>query len=91
MSGDSIKDRIKKIDQSIRNLKYRRRKLLDKYLDGGIAKDIYEETDLDLDKKIFKANQDLIELEQQYNSENSLQKRLKDFKKALLTSEQIII
>ena len=55
MSGDSIKDRIKKIDQSIRNLKYRRRKLLDKYLDGGIAKDIYEEADLDLDKKIFKA------------------------------------
>ena len=89
MSGDSIKDRIKKIDQSIRNLKYRRRKLLDKYLDGGIAKDIYEEADLDLDKKIFKANQDLIELEQQYNSENSLQKRLKDFKKALLKNQTL--
>ena len=89
LSGDSIKDRIKKIDQSIRNLKYRRRKLLDKYLDGGIAKDIYEETDLDLDKKIFKANQDLIELEQQYNSENSLQKRLKDFKKALLKNQTL--
>ena len=89
LSGDSIKDRIKKIDQSIRNLKYRRRKLLDKYLDGGIAKDIYEEADLDLDKKIFKANQDLIELEQQYNSENSLQKRLKDFKKALLKNQTL--
>ena len=47
------------------------------------------EADLDLDKKIFKANQDLIELEQQYNSENSLQKRLKDFKKALLKNQTL--
>lgn len=31
----------------------------------------------------------MIELEQQYNSENSLQKRLKDFKKALLKNQTL--
>lgn len=87
LSGDLIKDRIKKTDRSIRNLRYRRRQLLDKYLDGDIAKDIYEEADMDFERKIFKETQDLDMLQKQYDGESSLQKRLDDFKKALLKNQ----
>lgn len=60
---------------------------MDKYLDGDIAKDIYEEADMDFERKIFKETQDLDMLQKQYDGESSLQKRLDDFKKALLKNQ----
>ena len=51
------------------------------------AKDIYEEADMDFERKIFKETQDLDMLQKQYDGESSLQKRLDDFKKALLKNQ----
>lgn len=48
-----------------------------------MAKDIYEETDVGYEKKLSEAKTQLSMLEQQYDNEGSLQRRLADFRKAL--------
>ena len=57
--------------------------MLENYLEGVVAKDIYEETDVGYEKKLFEAKAQLSMLEQQYDNEGSLQRRLADFRKAL--------
>ena len=57
--------------------------MLENYLEGVVAKDIYEETDVGYEKKLSEAKAQLSMLEQQYDNEGSLQRRLADFKKAL--------
>ena len=65
------------------NIQYKRKKLLENYLEGVVAKDIYEETDVGYEKKLSEAKTQLSMLEQQYDNEGSLQRRLADFRKAL--------
>ena len=48
-----------------------------------MAKDIYEETDVGMKRKLSEAKTQLSMLEQQYDNEGSLQRRLADFRKAL--------
>ena len=80
---DSIEDKIEKLNRSVYNIQYKRKKLLENYLEGVVAKDIYEETDMGYEKKLSEAKSQLSMLEQQYDNEGSLQRRLADFKKAL--------
>ena len=56
---------------------------MESYLEGVVAKDIYEETDMGYEKKLSEVNAQLGMLEQQYDNESSLQRRLVDFRKAL--------
>lgn len=83
LSENSVEDKIEKLNKSIYNIKYRRKKLLESYLEGVVAKDIYEETDMGYEKKLSEINAQLSMLEQQYDDEGSLQRRLADLKKAL--------
>ena len=83
LSEDSIEDKIEKLNRSVYNIQYKRKKLLENYLEGVVAKDIYEETDMGYEKKLSEAKSQLSMLEQQYDNEGSLQRRLADFKKAL--------
>ena len=83
LSENSVEDKIEKLNKSIYNIKYKRKKLLENYLEGVVAKDIYEETDMGYEKKLSEINAQLSMLEQQYDDESSLQRRLADFKKAL--------
>ena len=80
---DSIEDKIEKLNRSAYNIQYKRKKLLENYLEGVVAKDIYEETDMGYEKKLSEAKSQLSMLDQQYDNEGSLQRRLADFKKAL--------
>ena len=80
---DSIEDKIEKLNRSVYNIQYKRKKLLENYLEGVVAKDIYEETDMGYEKKLSEAKSQLSMLEQQYDNEGSLQRRLADFRKAL--------
>ncbi len=52
LSEDSIEDKIMKLNKSADNIQYKRKKLLDNYLSGVVAQDIYEETDVSLQKKL---------------------------------------
>ena len=83
LSEDSIEDKIEKLNRSVYNIQYKRKKLLENYLEGVVAKDIYEETDVGYEKKLSEAKTQLSMLEQQYDNEGSLQRKLADFRKAL--------
>ena len=80
---EKIEDKIEKLNRSVYNIQYKRKKLLENYLEGVVAKDIYEETDVGYEKKLSEAKAQLSMLEQQYDNEDSLQRRLADFRKAL--------
>ena len=79
LSEDSIEDKIEKLNRSVYNIQYKRKKLLENYLEGVVAKDIYEETDVGYEKKLSEAKTQLSMLEQQYDNEGSLQRRLARF------------
>lgn len=83
LSEESAADKIEKIGKRIYNIKYKRKKLLENFLEGVVATDIYEETDLGYKKQLSEAEAQISMLEQQHESESSLQRRLADFKKAL--------
>jgi len=83
LSEDSIEDKIEKLNKNAYNIQYKRKKLLESYLEGVVAKDIYEEADMGYEKKLSEVNAQLGMLEQQYDNEGSLQRRLVDFRKAL--------
>lgn len=87
LSEDSVKDKITKLNKSADNIQCKRKKLLDNYLNGIVVQDIYEETDIGLERKLSEVKAQLNMLEQQMDDENSLKKRISDFKKALSKNE----
>ena len=87
LSEESVEDRIMKLHNNARKVQDKRKKLLDKYLSGIVAQDIYEETDIGFQKKLTEINAQLDMLEQQRDEDSNLKRRLSDFKKALLKNE----
>lgn len=83
LSEDSVRDKVLKLQKSADNLQAKRKKLLDNYLEGIIAQDIYEETDVGYERKLSDIKANLAMLEQQMEDEVSLKRRVADFKKAL--------
>lgn len=73
---DSIEDKIEKLNRSVYNIQYKRKKLLENYLEGVVAKDIYEETDMGYEKKLSEAKSQLSMLEQQYDNEEAYKEDL---------------
>ena len=57
--------------------------MLENYLEGIVAQDIYEETDVGYERKLSDIKANLKILEQQMDNEVSLKQRVADFKKAL--------
>ena len=87
LSEDSIEEKIMKLNKSADNIQCKRKKLLNNYLDGVVAQDIYEETDVGLERKLSEVKAQLKVLEQQMDDEDSLKRRVSDFKKALSKNE----
>ena len=87
LSEDSIEEKIMKLNKSADNIQCKRKKLLNNYLDGVVAQDIYEETDVGLERKLSEVKAQLKMLEQQLDDEDSLKRRVSDFKKALSKNE----
>jgi hypothetical protein len=83
LSEDSAKDKVLKLQKSADNLQAKRKKLLENYLEGIVAQDIYEETDVGYERKLSDIKANLAMLEQQMQDEVSLKRRIADFKKAL--------
>ncbi len=83
LSEDSVRDKVLKLQKSADNLQAKRKKLLENYLEGIVAQDIYEETDVGYEKKLSDIKANLAMLEQQMDDEVSLKRRVADFKKAL--------
>lgn len=87
LNENSLEDKIVKEQKSVDNIQAKRKMLLEKYLNGIVAQDIYEETDVGMERKLSDARARLKMLQEQIVDENSLQRRLADFKKALAKNE----
>lgn len=87
LGKNSAEDQLNKLQRRIDNLSYKRKKLLDNYLNGIIEQDIYEETDVSLKTDLMNTKAKLEYFKQQKDEESSLQRRLADFKKALSKNE----
>ena len=60
---------------------------MEKYLEGVVSQDIYEETDVGYERKLSNIRANIEMLEQQMEDEVSLKRRVEDFKKALSQNE----
>ena len=87
LSEDSVRDKLMKYQKSADNLQSKRKSLLEKYLEGIVSQDIYEETDVGYERKLSDIKANIAMLEQQMEDEVSLKRRVADFKKALSQNE----
>lgn len=87
LSEDSAKDRLIKYQKSADNIQTKRKTLLEKYLEGIVSQDIYEETNTGYERKLSDILANIEMLEQQMEDEVSLKRRVDDFKKALSKNE----
>jgi len=87
LSGDTIKDKVINLQKRANVVQSKRKKLLDNYLTGIVAQDIYEETDVGFEKELSDLKAKIKLLEQQMDDEDSLQRRVADFRKALSQNE----
>lgn len=87
LSEDTARDKLMKYQKSADNLQSKRKTLLEKYLEGVVSQDIYEETDVGYERKLSNIRANIEMLEQQMKDEVSLKQRVEDFKKALSQNE----
>ena len=87
LSEDTARDKLMKYQKSADNLQSKRKTLLEKYLEGVVSQDIYEETDVGYERKLSNIRANIEMLEQQMEDEVSLKRRVEDFKKALSQNE----
>jgi len=87
LSEDTARDKLMKYQKSADNLQTKRKALLEKYLEGIVSQDIYEETDVGYERKLSDIRANIEMLEQQMEDEVSLKRRVEDFKKALSQNE----
>ena len=87
LSGDTIKDKVINLQKRVNVVQGKRKKLLDNYLTGIVTQDIYEETDVGFEKELSDLKAKIKLLEQQMDEEDSLQRRVADFRKALSQNE----
>lgn len=80
-------EKLMKYQKSADNLQTKRKALLEKYLEGIVSQDIYEETDVGYERKLSDIRANIEMLEQQMEDEVSLKRRVEDFKKALSQNE----
>ena len=87
LSEDTARDKLMKYQKSADNLQSKRKTLLEKYLEGVVSQDIYEETDVGYERKLSNIRANIEMLEQQMEDEVSIKRRAEDFKKALSQNE----
>lgn len=87
LSEDTARDKLMKYQKSADNLQSKRKTLLEKYLEGVVSQDIYEETDVGYERKLSNIRANIEMLEQQMEDDVSLKRRVEDFKKALSQNE----
>lgn len=74
LSEDTARDKLMKYQKSADNLQSKRKTLLEKYLEGVVLQDIYEETDVGYERKLSNIRANIEMLEQQMEDEVSLKR-----------------
>ena len=83
LGESSIEEQLNKLKRSIERIKLKRKKLLDNYLNDTIENDVYKEMDTRLKTDLTNAVAKLEFLQEKSDQEDSLQRRIAEFKKAL--------
>ena len=83
LGDDTVKKNLEKARKDASLYVSKRKKLLDKYVEGGIEKDVYETTDIEYQQKLSDANAQIEYYEGELYDENNLRRRIESFKKAL--------
>lgn len=79
----NLKEQIASIVKSRDALITKRKMLLDKYVDGGIIREVYESRDRDYQIKIQQYEYEIDKLSDELDQEDDLQKRIHEFRKTL--------
>ena len=87
LKENSAKEMQVKLQKQLSALKGKRKKLLDNLLDGVVEKELYEESDLRFVEQIADIKNQLEQLEEKREDKESLEKRLKSFRRALQKNE----
>ena len=89
LGDESFKDKLNKCNRKISELKNKRKKLLEKYLEDNISAELFEETDAEYNNKLIELTKEAEIYEMQLDEESSLKGRIIEFRKAL-SHNQII-
>lgn len=87
LNDSTAEIQLKKIQGKIDNIQRKRKTLLENYLKGVVAQDIYEETDVGYQRQLSGLKNNFQRLQQELGKEESLSKRVKQFKKELLKNQ----
>lgn len=83
LGDDTIRKNLERARKDASMYTGKRKKLLDKYVEGGIEKEVYESTDMEYQQKLSEANAQIEYYEGELYDENSLRRRIESFKKSL--------
>lgn len=83
LGKDFSVNEVKKLSKNIENIRIKRKKLLDNFLNGVVAQDVYEETDMELERSLSAVKKQLSSIKQRKEEEESLQKRINELKELL--------
>lgn len=81
LKEDDSQEMIHRQKRKINDIINKRKKLLDQYLDGVIAQDIYEKAEISYEKELTQSRARLEYYEKQSEQEYNLRKRLNEFRK----------
>ena len=87
LGDNTIQNNYDKANRDVNTYTEKRKKLLEKYVDGGVEKDVYESMDRDLQKKLSEARTQFDYYEDQLEDKTNLRKRIEEFKKALSNNQ----
>lgn len=83
LSEDSVSKKLEKALNADARIRSKRSVLLEKYLDGSVAQDVYEAKDMELAQKLASNEAAIEDLKNSENIEKVHRERLKEFRKVL--------
>ena len=89
LGDETVQKNFDRARQEVFVVSERRKKLLEKYVDGGVEKNVYESMDRELQKKLREAEEELERAEEQLDNKESIRKRMLGFKKTLMENQSL--
>ena len=91
LGDETVQKNFDRARQEVFVVSERRKKLLEKYVDGGVEKNVYESMDRELQKKLREAEEELERAEEQLDNKESIRKRMLGFKKTLMENLEKLV
>ena len=83
LKEDTTEEKLAKLKHKEQNIRYKKEKLLEKFLENAISQPVYEVKNEEYEEKLCSVRNIIRETKEKHEKEVSLKRRLEDFKKAL--------